>query len=85
MLNQKDLASLPFLKKSPYTGSYKGMRYRIQKEEQEKTLILKTFAWKGIFCFDKTPPEDMISKTFPFSDEGLVEITNWLNEQYEKQ
>ena len=82
MLQQKDLASLPFLKKSSYTGSYKEMRYRIQKEEQENELVLRVFAWKGIFCFDKTPLEDMIQETFSFSKEGLEEIRDWLNEQY---
>lgn len=82
MLEQKDLASLPFLKKSPYTGSYKGMRYRIQKEEQENNSILKVFAWKGMFCFDKTSPEDMTQEIFSFSKEGLTEIRNWLNQQY---
>ncbi len=82
MLEQKDLASLPFLKKSPYTGSYKEMRYRIQKEEQEDGLALKVFAWKGIFCFDKTPLENMIQETFSFSKEGLIEIRDWLDEQY---
>ena len=82
MIEQKDLASLPFLKKSHYTGSYKELRYRIQKEEQENELILKVFAWKGIFCFDKTPLETMIQETFPFSKEGLEELRDWLNQQY---
>ena len=43
MINPKDIASLPFLKKSPYTGSFRGMRYRIQKEvveELRKTVEL---------------------------------------------
>ena len=82
MIEQKDLASLPFLKKSPYTGSYKEMRYRIQKEEQKNEVVLKVFAWKGIFCFDKTPLENMLQKTFSFSKEGLEEIRDWLNELY---
>ena len=82
MIKQNDLASLPFLKKSSYSGSHKEMRYRIQKEEQENELILKVFAWKGIFCFDKTPLEDMIQETFSFSKEGLENLKNWLNEQY---
>ena len=82
MIKQNDLASLPFLKKSSYSGSHKEIRYRIQKEEQENELVLRVFAWKGIFCFDKTPLEDMIQETFSFSKEGLEEIRDWLNEQY---
>ena len=54
----------------------------VQKEEQENKLVLRVFAWKGIFCFDKTPLENMIQETFSFSKEGLGEIRDWLNEQY---
>ena len=78
MINSKDIASIPFLKKSPYTGSYQGMRYRIQKEEIEEKLHLKVFAWKEPFAFDKTPEEEKISEIFDFSDDGLKNILEWL-------
>lgn len=78
MINPKDIASLPFLKKSPYTGSFQGMRYRIQKEEADEQLHLKAFAWKEPFAFDKTPEEDMISEVFDFSEDGLKSILEWL-------
>jgi len=33
-INKKDLLPLSFLKKSPYTGSFRGIRYRIEKQEE---------------------------------------------------
>ena len=35
MLERKEILSLEFYKKSPFHGSYKGVRYRIEKEEDE--------------------------------------------------
>lgn len=82
MINPKDLASLPFLKKAPYTGSFQGMRYRIQKEEIEEQPHLKAFAWKEPFAFDKTPSEEMLSEIFDFSDDGLASILLWLEKSH---
>ncbi len=82
MINPKDLASLPFLKKSPYTGSFQGMRYRIQKEEIEEQLYLKAFVWKEPFAFDKTPEEDKLSEIFDFSEDGLKAILEWLEKSH---
>ena len=82
MINPKDLASLPFLKKSPYTGSFRGMRYRIQKEEIEEVLHLKAFAWPEPFAFDKTPQEHFLSEIFDFSDDGIKAILEWLETVY---
>ncbi len=82
MINPKDIASLPFLKKSPYTGSFQGMRYRIQKEEIEEQLHLKVFVWKEPFAFDKTPDEDKISELFDFSEDGLKNILEWLEKKH---
>lgn len=78
MINSKDIASLPFLKKSPYTGSFQGIRYRIQKEEIDEQLHLKAFVWPEPFAFDKTPEEKIVSEIFDFSDDGLKSILEWL-------
>ena len=82
MINPKDIASIPFLKKSPYTGSFQGMRYRIQKEEIEEQLYLRVFVWKEPFSFDKTPDEDKISEIFDFSNDGLKNILEWLEKNH---
>lgn len=82
MINPKDIASIPFLKKSPYTGSFQGMRYRIQKEEIEEQLHLRVFVWKEPFSFDKTPDEDKISEIFDFSNDGLKNILEWLEKNH---
>ena len=31
--------SIPFLKKSRFTGSYKGMRYQLMKHEKENVIL----------------------------------------------
>ena len=82
MINPKDIASIPFLKKSPYTGSFQGMRYRIQKEEIEEQLYLRVFVWKEPFSFDKTPDEEKISELFDFSNDGLKNILEWLEKMH---
>ena len=33
-IDKKDLLPLSFLKKSPYTGSFQRIRYRIEKQEE---------------------------------------------------
>jgi len=33
MINIKDVMPISFLKKEPFTGSYQGMRYRMEKSE----------------------------------------------------
>lgn len=82
MLKVKDLLSLGFYEKSPFTGSLGDLRYRLEKTEDEergKALLLTT--WPGPFAFDTTEDEKKERKTFPFSEEGLAEVTDFLNEK----
>ncbi len=74
----------------PFSGSLQGMRYRIilQKEEKneagevtaEKGLMV--FIWPEPFSFEKTDPEKISSKLFPFSEEGRLSAVDYLNQQY---
>ena len=52
MIDIKDVMPISFLKKEPFTGSYQGMRYRMEKSEiplaensEEKKIVLKICIW----------------------------------------
>lgn len=86
--------SIPFLKKSRFTGSYKGMRYVLLKaenvieeakeEEPAKTeTVLRAIIWSEPFNFEMTPEEKKHSRDFPFSEDGLWAAVDWLNAEHE--
>lgn len=39
MITPEDILNLNFYKKEKFTGSYKGMRYLIQKDHEMKTVV----------------------------------------------
>jgi hypothetical protein len=86
MIERKDILSLNFYKKEKFNGSYRGMRYRIEKstdDSEDKNDIFKVSAWPGPYIYSVTPDEKKTAASFPFSEEGLQQITDWLNEQSE--
>lgn len=68
------------LKKEAFTGSYKGMRYRIVKREEE----LEVYIWPQPYNYENTDDEAKQVKQFSFSEEGVHEAVDWLNERYEE-
>lgn len=89
MITTEDILNLNFYKKERFTGSYLGMRYRIQKDKDgdgdDSTDCLKVYAWPGPYIFDVTPDEQKVSASFPFSDEGRKQVVDWLNDLYESR
>ena len=85
MIERKHLLSIPFYKKTCFYGSWKGMHYRIQKEEKEEGACFEVVVWPGPYNMAKTPQEKWQKEEFTFSEEGLDEICAWLNQTYEKQ
>lgn len=57
MLQLKDFMPVNFLKKEKYTGSCKGMRFRMEKfeKEGEETPVLRVSVWPEPYSFDCTP------------------------------
>ena len=37
--------------------------------------------WKEPYCYDVTPEEEIERKVFSANDEGLCQITDWINEK----
>ncbi|MFQ7847293.1 MAG: hypothetical protein ACLRHQ_03175 [Sellimonas intestinalis] len=42
---------------------------------------LEAAVWKEPYCYDVTPEEEIERKEFPADDEGLCQITDWINEK----
>ena len=73
--------SIQYIKKDDFTGSYKGMRYRLSKAREGMEVVI----WPGPYNFIKTPEQKKQRKEFPLTIEGKEEAVRWLNEQYEVQ
>ena len=76
------IAPLNALKKEPGTGSYKGMRWRMNKDENGELAVTIYPEPKSFAC---TAEEEKEVKMFAFSEEGHKEALKWLEEQYEYQ
>ncbi len=82
MVERNRLLSLSYYEKAPFTGSDKTLRYRIEKQESEEGKQLLVYAWNGPYAFDHTAKEEMTTHFADFSDEGLSDITSWLNDNF---
>ncbi len=78
MLERKDLLPLSFYKKSPcFYGSLTGIRYRIEKIDDD----LQCTIWPEPLGYEATDKALMTMHTEEFSEEGIQNITSWLNEK----
>jgi len=87
MIERNNLFTIPFYKKSPFTGSYEGMRYRISKEtildsDESEHIVLRAYVFPGPFNFSITSKDIMITNDFDFSEEGICNVCDWLNNTY---
>ncbi|EOS26374.1 hypothetical protein C806_01110 [Lachnospiraceae bacterium 3-1] len=94
MIGRKDILSIPYLKKTAFTGSYEGLRFRfavVKKEvlpdgEQGKEIqLLEVTAWEGPYGFDATPEEKKQRLEMDFSEEGIQKGIDWLNELWNQE
>ena len=73
--------SIQYIKKDDFTGSYKGMRYRLSKAGDGMEVVI----WPGPYNYIKTPDQKKQRKEFALTIEGKEEAVIWLNEQYVQQ
>ena len=73
---RESLFSFEFIKKSPFYGSYAGMRYRIGKKDDG----LEVCVYPEPYDFEHTDEKDKTYKTFPFSPEGYEQAGEYLEE-----
>lgn len=83
MLKKENFKILNYVKKEEYTGSMDGMRYMVKgnKETKEAEVII----WPEPYAYAYTAEELKIRKIFPLTEEGMEEVCDYLNEQYETQ
>ena len=82
MIKRSDLLALSFYEKSPFTGSDKGMRYRVEKVTDEANeAFFQATVWREPFAFDHTPDEEKTVHREAFSEDGLLELITWMNDE----
>ena len=79
MIVRDDILSMEYLKKTEFTGCHQGMRYRLEKVEQEEQKFLKTTIWPEPFNFIKTPEEEKESELLSFDEDGVMDAIAWMN------
>lgn len=63
-------------------ASFGGMRYQVEKWQEEEETVFRAAVWPEPFCFEKTPEKDKEYQYFPFTEEGLDAVYDWLCERY---
>jgi hypothetical protein len=86
MIDHNTILSFNHYKKGkPFTGSLKGMRYRIVKEaakDEDDTDKFRVDTWPEPLCYEATDPEKITVQFFAFTEEGYKDIINYLNDKY---
>ena len=80
MIDLTGMISIPFLKKSVFTGSYRGMNFMLKKVSDEDGDRIRAIAWPGPFSFAMTEDEKKTYQEFEFSEDGIKAAVAWLNE-----
>ena len=70
MIERKDLFTIPFYKKTHFSGSYQGMHYRIERIEQDEKNILRATVFPGPYCFDVVSDEKKLQRILIFPRTG---------------
>ena len=64
-----------------FSGSYKGMRFFMKTYDKENITV---YVYPEPYSFEHTKEELKETITFPYTEEGVDQCINWLNEKYEK-
>ncbi len=96
MIEEKDFYSLLFYEYGEaYLGSADGMRFRLAREPLENVhytppdkrgeACLRASVWRGPLAYARTPEEEITSRDFPFTEEGLSLAAAWIEEMRARQ
>lgn len=79
-MQEQTFLILTSIKKNAFTAATKGMHYRIEKyAPEEGDTVLRVTVWPGPYNFDTTPDKQKTSASYPFTDDGLTEVCDYLN------
>ena len=81
MIVREDILSMEYLKKTEYTGCNQGMRYRMEKQENDEGKKLLVTVWPEPFNYISTPEDQKTRNTFSFDEDGIVDAIAWMNDQ----
>ncbi len=70
--------SINFIKKEVFTGSDNGMRYRLEKGDEE----LLAYVWPEPFNFASTDDSLKECAHFEWSSQGKEDAVKWLNDMH---
>ena len=74
-----------FTSGNPFSGSYKGMNYRLDpvkgKPEENITAHVDAKIWLGEKCSELSEMKE--TAEFPLDSDGLVAAEDWLRAQYQ--
>lgn len=77
---------LAHYKKGTYSGGHRGMRYFLESVDKEEERFLKLSIWPEPYRREATAQEEIVEKEFAFTEEGLQQAEEYLNQTYrEKQ
>ncbi len=84
MIHRRELLDLSFYESSAFTGSCGSMCYRIAMVNENGGKLLDACSWLGPYAYPQTDPSRMTHHRADFSEEGMEELTCWLNGQVNK-
>lgn len=79
----KKLIPVNGLKKEPFSGSHRGMRYLFQGDDGKASTTFTVFIYPEPWCFEQTLDEKKESAVFPLTEEGMDQAVAWLWERYD--
>ena len=79
MVEHKDILPLGYLKRSEYTGSNSGFRYRIRKMTEGDADRLECTVWPEPFNYVSTPEDQKQRDIFEFSNDGIEDAVRYIN------
>ena len=80
MIDLTGCVSIPYFKKTVFTGSDGKMRYLLGKAEENEETVLNGCYWDGTYASFSGPEDKKTAAVFPFSEEGISQAVAWLNE-----
>ena len=81
MIQRDDILSMEFLKKTEFTGSHQGMRYRLEGASCEEGKKLLATVWPEPYNYVSTPEEKKKRAEFSFDEDGITDAVAWMNDR----
>ncbi len=81
MIKRDDILSMEFLKKTEFTGSCQGMRYRLEGVSREEGKRLLATVWPEPYNYVTTPEEKKQRSEFSFDEDGVTDAVAWMNDR----